>query len=100
MPAGNPYPPNTYHWRIFETCNNQWTQAAAAPGGKPQKWIPAETPDGNNKTFTFGAALNALSLQVFWNGILQSDGDDYTLSVNQVTMVIAPAIGDKLIAYF
>jgi hypothetical protein len=100
MPTGNPYPPNTYHWRVFETCNNQWSQIASAPGGKPIKWIPAETPDGLNKTFTFGAIPSSLSLQVFWNGVLQNENDDYTLVGNQVTMIIAPATGDKLIAYF
>jgi hypothetical protein len=56
--------------------------------------------DGANKIFTFSSAPDSNQLQLFWNGFLQHELDDYILVGNQITMTIAPGIGDVLVGYF
>jgi len=96
MPS--PYPPGTYPDKLYRDIHG--ADVAPAPGGKPLKYIPSGAIDGVNKNYTFPVAPPATNFQIFWNGLLQNDGDDYTLSGNILTMVLAPSTGDKLIAYF
>lgn len=62
--------------------------ALATPGG---------TIDGVNKTFTISKApTNTGTILWFWNGQLLSYTDDFTVSSTNVTMVVAPSVGDNL----
>jgi hypothetical protein len=64
--------------------------------------IPTGTINGVNTTFTLAATPNPTgSLELFLNGVLQrAGGNDYTLSVSTITMAVAPATGDTLIAWY
>ena len=64
---------------------------------------PAGLVDGANTTFTLsGVPSPAASLTVYRNGMLQTPGQDYTLSGNQILFVAAavPQPGDTLMAGF
>lgn len=52
--------------------------------------------DGVNKVFRL--PFSPQLLLWFWNGALQSPGTDYILVGNQVTMTLAPAFVDALVA--
>jgi DNA-directed RNA polymerase subunit F len=64
-----------------------------------------ETPDGTTTAFTFVNAVRANSESVYLNGLLLTQGDDYTLNTNGsgyvtgVTFITAPSVGDKVKAY-
>lgn len=72
--------------------------------GGSQRQLVSGTINGSNKIFILPSAPSSTSLQFFWNGSLQFEGVDYTLSGNQVTMTTAPkvtsGISDVLVAYF
>ena len=53
--------------------------------------------DGINRVFTVSPA--AVTLMWFWNGMLQSEPDDYTYLNGIVTMAIAPIAPQKVAAY-
>jgi hypothetical protein len=68
--------------------------------------VTRETPsgliNGSNTTYTLAATPVAGSEQVFLNGILQEPGagNDYTISGLTITMLTAPATGDRLKANY
>jgi hypothetical protein len=65
---------------------------------------PNETPSGTvngvNTIFTLQNIPNpASTLQLYWNGVLQTQGIDYTLSGLTITFFVAPPTG-SLVAYY
>jgi hypothetical protein len=52
--------------------------------------------DGANKSFTLTSGMLEHSEQVFLNGVLQDQTNDYAVSGTTLTMVAAPASGDLL----
>jgi len=56
--------------------------------------------NGTNKNFTLGATVKSGSEAIYYNGLLQEMGEDYTISggVN-VQFTYTPAIGGKVTAY-
>ena len=65
---------------------------------------PQGTIDGHNLTFTLNAAPNpALSLQLFKNGTLLQQNNDYRLSGTSISFIstsVTPQPGDTLAAYY
>ncbi len=58
---------------------------------------PVGTIDGSNVTFTLTAAPNpTTSLEVTLNGQEMSVTEDYTLSTDTITMLIAPPTGSLI----
>jgi hypothetical protein len=59
---------------------------------------PTGTVNGSNTTFTLAATPTANTEEVFLNGLLQEPGagNDYTISGATITMLSAPATGDRL----
>lgn len=89
------------------------TAAAAAVAGTdymaPANWVANETPSGTvngaNTSFTLANTPNTNvtnPLMVYLNGELQEPGagNDYTVSGTTLTMLAAPATGDKLRVYY
>jgi hypothetical protein len=64
--------------------------------------VPSGTINSSNVTFTLPQAPTpAASLELFYNGVLQTAGGvDYTLSSSTITMVTAPLTGSSLIAWY
>jgi hypothetical protein len=68
----------------------------------PASFVTRETPtgtiNGSNTTFTLANTPLSGTEMVFLNGILQDAGagNDYTISGGTITMLAAPATGDKL----
>lgn len=67
--------------------------------------IDNETPSGtinsSNTVFTLAETPNpAGSLQLFYNGLFQVQGVDYTLSTNTITYTTAPATGNNHRAFY
>lgn len=63
--------------------------------------IPAGVVDGANKVFTLQRTPNpASSLILIRNGLIVSEGVDYTLSGQTVTFVEAPTPGDVMRAWY
>lgn len=64
------------------------------------RFIKRETPtgavNGVNTVFTLANTPITGKEEVFFNGVLQDSGDDYTISGNTITMAIAPETGKKL----
>lgn len=69
-------------------------------GGVSQRQTVSGVLNSSNKTFTLPSAPTNTSLQFYWNGVLQFEGNDYTLSGNTITMTLAPSSGDSLVAYY
>lgn len=69
---------------------------------KTTSYVVRETPsgsvNGSNTAFTLANTPVAGTEQVFLNGLLQEPGagNDYTISGSSITMLSAPATGDKL----
>jgi hypothetical protein len=63
---------------------------------------PTGTINGANVTFALAATPIAGSEQIFLNGILQEAGagNDYTIAGATITMLAAPATGDRLKANY
>jgi hypothetical protein len=79
------------------------------PGAGPQanftdSEVPAGTIDGNNVTFALvNAPAPALGLKLYKNGVLLSQGTDYTLSGSTITFTsatVTPQPGDSLVASY
>jgi hypothetical protein len=63
--------------------------------------VPSGTINGANTAFTLLRAPNpSTSLELFLNGVLQTQGVDYTLSTNTINFTTAPASGGALIAWY
>jgi hypothetical protein len=60
----------------------------------------AGTKDGVNTAFTTLFVPVAGSVHLYLNGLLQTIVDDYTISGNLITMIVAPQSDDKLIASY
>jgi vacuolar-type H+-ATPase subunit E/Vma4 len=54
---------------------------------------------GTNKDFTLAAAVRTNSEAIYYNGLLQEAGVDYTLSGTAVQFTYFPAAGGKVTAY-
>jgi hypothetical protein len=69
-------------------------------GALIQNETPGGTINGSNATFTL--ANTPQWLQLFLNGVVLEVGigNDYTLSGSTITMLLVPATGDKLRAYY
>lgn len=63
---------------------------------------PAGTINGSNVTFTLAFNPSGDNVMLFLNGLLQEPGagNDYTLSVQTITMLAAPLTGDRLRATY
>jgi hypothetical protein len=55
--------------------------------------------NGTNKDFTLAAAVRTNSEAIYYNGLLQEAGVDYTLSGTAVQFTYFPAAGGKVTAY-
>ena len=76
-------------------------------GGSQPNYVDGEAPagvvDGSNTTFTLSATPSpTASLTVYRNGVLQTAGQDFTLSGNQILFVTAaaPQAGDTVRASY
>lgn len=58
--------------------------------------IPSGTVNGTNAAFTLANTPVTGKVQVFKNGLLQLETDDYTISGGTVTFVVAPLTGSKI----
>lgn len=77
------------------------TMLPPAAGNIVKREIPTGSIDGSNTVFTLANTPTAGLEDVYLNGMLLVDPDDYALSGNQVTMVVAPAINDKIwVSYY
>ena len=61
-----------------------------------------ETPGGvmNATNVTFTLASSPVGLQLFHNGLVLVNGVGYTLAGNVITMTVAPASTDTLVAFY
>lgn len=71
------------------------------------RYVNRETPigpiDGANTAFTLVNAPLLGTEMVFWNGMLLDEGlnNDYTIAGNIITLLFAPAVGEKVrVSYF
>lgn len=66
------------------------------------KELPAGSINGSNVTFTLANTPVAGSVHLYLNGLLQDEGGgfDYTISGATITMVTAPASGERLVASY
>ncbi len=62
--------------------------------------IPSGAIDGANTVFTLTHTPITGTLQLFWNGAIQQENTDFTLSGSTVTFTNPPHVGDWLIAYY
>lgn len=91
---------------LLDIAGNVLASAAPLPGtgARPaDQVVPAGNIDGANKSFKLpSAAVPATSLQLYMNGVYQTPGVDYTITPDGVTinMILAPQVGDKLIANY
>lgn len=93
---------------IFETDTDSYfgwsgTEWASIGGGGDVSIVTYEYTATASQTVFTGADDNALSMsftsgliQVFLNGVLLNPGDDYTTSVNTVTLASGATVGDSL----
>lgn len=67
-------------------------------------WVASEaltgTLDGSNTVFTLSNTPIINSQTIYINGLMQDIGDDYTISGNTVTFVIAPLAGSRPVANY
>jgi hypothetical protein len=62
---------------------------------------PAGVIDGANSVFTLSQTPVESTVQVFLNGLLQEEAEDYTLSGTSVTLTLTPLAGDRVkVIYF
>lgn len=62
--------------------------------------VPSGSIDGTNQTFVLAAIPSGTSLQLFYKGVLQEPGVDYTLSSNVITMTLPPLSGGYIRASY
>lgn len=83
-----------------------WSQIPTAAGLTSSNFVTRETPsgsiNGSNTAFALANTPIAGSEMVFLNGILQEvgGGNDYTISGSNITMVVAPLTGEKLVVTY
>lgn len=88
-----------------------WADLPDATQVRPSNWndghdivyvkeTPAGTIDGANQVFTLTQTPLTDTLEFLLNGMGQTEGDDYTLSTNEITMINAPISGDSLRAKY
>jgi hypothetical protein len=64
------------------------------------KETPSGAKNGVNKVYTFTETIDVTHFRVFWNGVIQEETDDYTVSgASEITMILAPSAGDQLFAF-
>lgn len=95
------YTTDTHRLLIYN--GTDWVEVTGTGGG--DTWSHNETPTGtiNGINVTFTLAHTPLSwIQLYLNGVILEPGagNDYTLSGSTVTMLFAPATGDKLRVYY
>lgn len=72
-----------------------------AGGGSPKQEAPSGSINSSNTNFTLSQTpLADAEVVLFWNGLLQVQGTDYTLAGTAITTGVAPDTGDKLIAHY
>jgi hypothetical protein len=81
--SGSAYPSNQ-GWAVFRVGVSGSGQA------------PIGVIDGSNRVFSLPSILVGSSLRVFYNGLLQRPGVDYTSSGTGLTMSFAPALNSSL----
>jgi hypothetical protein len=97
---------NTLLVTANDICVNQATILAKADmvvrDGDGQGGKATWTPNGSTTAFALAFTPSGDNLQLFLNGILQEPGagNDYTLSGQNITMLSAPATGDRLRATY
>lgn len=70
-------------------------------GGALVRETPTGTIDGANVDFATSQAFPSGSTQLFLNGLLQQEPDDYNeMSSTQLRMAEAPLVGDRLIVVY
>lgn len=94
------YTTDTHKLLIYN--GSDWVEVTGTGGGT---WASNETPSGaiNGINDTFTLAHTPVSwIQLYLNGIILEPGlgNDYTLASDTITMLFAPATGDKLRAYY
>ena len=57
-------------------------------------------PNGSTNEFTLSDLPAPGSLLIFWNGVAQTLGKDYSLAGSTFTMVLTPGRDDSLLAYY
>lgn len=84
-----------------------WQEVGVGGGGLlnsnfVDKELPAGSINGSNVTFTLANTPVAGSVHLYLNGLLQDEGGgfDYTISGATITMVTAPASGERLVASY
>jgi len=62
--------------------------------------VPSGTVNSSNDTFTLANTPETNTLQLFRNGLLQKETEDYTLSTATITFVTPPTTGSILLASY
>ena len=62
--------------------------------------VPSGTVNSSNDTFTLANTPETNTLQLFRNGVLQKETEDYTLSTATITFVTPPTTGSILLASY
>ena len=75
------------------------TGSIAAGSNSAARHNPLAACDGVTTTFDFGVTIPS-EYQLFWNGMIQTPVDDYTVSGSTVTLLRPCKSGDHLFAYF
>lgn len=84
-------------WHHRET--NKYVRVGGEGGLLITKETPAGTINGTNAVFTLSFDPDGTE-NIFKNGLLMKDGEDYTISGVTITFTPAPLTGDVLIAVF
>lgn len=101
MAPAQQFPRGQGYWRdSIQPIIVEQTTSGGGSGGTNTRTAFTGTIDGNNRLFTLPTVPNGSNLEVFWNGILVSSPDDYTLSGVTVTFSRAPQVGDTIVAYY
>lgn len=104
----NPYPPNTYKWKLFEDFQRNQTIAPPAPGGKPQRQDLKSQIGAGNTVFNLSSAPDPTVLLVIYNG-QNMDVVDFqvaglvlttTPGLNGVGTGFTPKTGDSLFVIY
>lgn len=95
----NPYPPNTYPWKVYDTFEKTQTPAAPAPGGKPVRHNLNSQITGSTNVFTLPDVPNPSEVQIILNG-LSLDDADFSVVGNQLTLSQTPKLNDSLVAIY
>jgi len=63
--------------------------------------VPSGTINGSNVAFTLPfLPLESPAVLLYQDGLLLTQGTDYTISGTAITMTVAPALAQNLVAYF